>query len=176
MIYKDLIFPFDHIIIFICLLLIIFSFWKGFIQSLLGFLTWIGSIILTIYSYPNLSKFISDQLLLIDIFKNYQSIMGTIVSIPLIFLLSLFILKKIRKFLSSDLDKEILGLILDKLFGLIFGIILSYLIFSSIIFLIKEINIFSSFYNWVLENSYILNIINNINENIYHYLIINYFI
>ena len=29
----------------------IFSFWKGFIHSLLSLLTWVGSIIITIYSY-----------------------------------------------------------------------------------------------------------------------------
>ncbi|SVD67566.1 uncharacterized protein METZ01_LOCUS420420, partial [marine metagenome] len=34
-----------------------------------------------------------------------SNILSIIISIPVIFLISLFILKKIRKFLSSDLDK-----------------------------------------------------------------------
>ena len=96
----------------------------------------VGSIIITIYSYNNLSDFISKQLLKIELFQNYEtitSLIGIIISIPLIFLLSLFILKKIRKFISSDLDKQILGTILDKFFGLIYGFLFSYIIFSTII-------------------------------------------
>ena len=99
MIYQEIVFPYDYIIIFISFLFIIFSFWKGFIQSLLGLLTWVGSIIITIYSYNNLSIFISDQLIKISFFNNYElltSIIGTVISIPLIFLISLFLLKKIR--------------------------------------------------------------------------------
>ena len=124
---QDLISPLDYIIIIISLIIIIFSFWKGFIQSLLSLLTWIGSIIITIYSYIFLATFVSKQLLKIDLFKNYEliaNVIGTIIAIPLIFLISLFILKKIRKFLSNDLDQQILGIILDKSLGLIYGLLL----------------------------------------------------
>jgi predicted short-subunit dehydrogenase-like oxidoreductase (DUF2520 family) len=54
----------------------------------------------------------------INILKNYEqitSILATLISIPLIFLISLFILKKIRKIISSDIDKKILGLLVDKI-------------------------------------------------------------
>ena len=135
--FENLIFPYDYILITIALIIILFSLWKGFIQSLLGLLTLVGSIIITIYSYNNLSDFISKQLLKIELFQNYEtitSLIGIIISIPLIFLLSLFILKKIRKFISSDLDKQILGTILDKFFGLIYGFLFSYIIFSTIIY------------------------------------------
>ena len=98
--YTNLIFPYDYIILIISLILILFSFWKGFIHSLLGLLTWIGSIIITIYSYNSLSGFFSNQLLKIEFLNSYESItsiLSIIISIPLIFLLSLFILRKIRK-------------------------------------------------------------------------------
>jgi len=171
--YQDLIFPYDYIVIIISLISIFFSFWKGFIQSLLALLTWVGSIIITIYSYNNLAQFISKQLLNIDIFKNYElitNLIGIIISIPVIFLISLFILKKIRKFLSNDLDKQILGIIFDKIFGLIYGLIFSYLIFATLLYGIEKISGFNSLYNWVIQNSYILEIINNNNKTIINYL------
>ena len=99
MIYENFIAPYDYIIIIISIIFIIFSFWKGFIQSILNLLTWIGSIIITIYSYESLQIFIANQLFKLDILKNYESInnlIGLIISIPAIFLLSLFIFKKIR--------------------------------------------------------------------------------
>ena len=51
---ENLIFPIDHIILTIGLIVVIFCFWKGIINSILGLLTWIGSIIITIYFYNNL--------------------------------------------------------------------------------------------------------------------------
>ena len=172
MIFQNLIIPYDYIIIIISFIFIIFSFWKGFIQSLLGFLTWLGSIIITIYSYSILATFVSKQLLKIDLFKNYEliaNVIGTIIAIPLIFLISLFILKKIRKFLSNDLDQQILGIILDKSLGLIYGLIFSYIIFATLLYGIEKINFFKLFYIWVLENSYILQKINNTNIAIINY-------
>jgi len=166
---QSFIFPYDYILIIIFILILLFSFWKGFIQSLLGLLTWVGSIIITIYSYKNLSDFISKQLLMIDTFNNYESItsiIGIIISIPLLFLLSLFILKKIRKFLSNDLDKQILGILLDKFFGSIYGCIFTYLIFSTILYSLENVIFLESFYHWAIENSYILKNINIINTNI----------
>ena len=97
MIFHNLIIPYDYIIIIISFIFIFISFWKGFIQSLLSLLTWLGSIIITIYSYSIFSTFVSKQFLKIDLFKNYElitNVTGTIIAIPLIFLISLFILKK----------------------------------------------------------------------------------
>jgi len=171
--YQDLIFPYDFIVIIISFIIILFSFWKGFIQSLLGLLTWVGSIIITVYSYNSLTIFISNQLLKINILKNYElitNIIGIIIAIPLIFLISLFILKKVRKIISSDLDKQILGVILDKFFGLIYGLIFSYLIFATLLYGFENINIFDSFYEWSIKNSYILDKINYTNN-----IIINFF-
>ena len=172
MIIQNLIIPYDYIVIIISFIFIIFSFWKGFIQSLLSLLTWLGSIIITIYSYSILTKFLSKQLLKIDLFKNYELItivIGTIIAIPLIFLISLFILKKIRKFISNDLDQQIFGIILDKSLGLIYGLIFSYIIFYTLLYGIEKINFFDPFYKWILENSYILQKINYTNITIINY-------
>ena len=115
---QNLIFPLDYIILAIASLAMIFCFWKGIIGSILGLLTWIGSIILTIYFYSDLSNFLNSQLLKINILANYEQItnlLGIIISIPLIFLISLFILKKLRKIISADLDKQIFGILMDKI-------------------------------------------------------------
>ncbi len=96
---------FDYVVLILTAVIIIFSFWKGFINSILGLLTWVGSVFVTIYSYQYLSDFLSEQLLNINFlqrFEQFVSVISIIISIPIIFLISLFILKRIRKFLNSD--------------------------------------------------------------------------
>ena len=171
--FQELIFPYDYILLIITSIIIIISLWKGFVQSLLGLLTWVGSIIITIYSYNSLSNFFSEQLNKIDLLKDYPSIINLIaiiISIPLIFLITLFILKRVKQFISNDLDKQILGIVLDKFFGFIYGFIFSYVIFSTILYGLENFSLLNSFYNWIIENSYILNNINLINKSILIYL------
>ena len=159
-------FPLDYILLVIAILFIIISAWKGIIQSILGLLTWVGSIIITLYSYNAFSNFIDTQLLKIKLFQNYEmisNIISTIISIPVIFLISLFILKKVRKFLSSDLDRQIFGIIIDKVFGVIYGLIFTYFIYSTILFTLNKFN-FEDLNQWFIDNSQILSIINNTNE------------
>ena len=171
---ENLIFPIDYIILTIGIIIIIFCFWKGIINSILGLLTWIGSIIITIYFYNNLSNFLNKQLLNIGILKNYEqitSILSILLSIPIIFLISLFILKKIRKILSSDLDSQILGKIIDKFFGFLFGFLFNYIIFSTIIYGINNFEFLTNLNKFLLENSYILNEIDSFNSGILNYLI-----
>ena len=86
-----------------------------------------------------------------------------IISIPIIFLISLFILKRIRKSLSSDLDKGFLGIILDKFFGIIYGVVFSYFILATLIFFLNKFNYYELNF-WIINNSEIMNIVNNINE------------
>lgn len=163
----NLLFPFDYIVVFLITIIILFSFWKGFIQSVLGLLTWVGSILVTIYSYNSFAIFITSQILKITFFQNYEyltNIFSIIISIPIIFLISLFILKKVRKFLSSDLDKQILGIFFDKLFGIIYGIIFSYIITSAIIIMIERFQ-FEELNLWINDNSNIIFKINNFNTN-----------
>ena len=158
MMIDNLLFPFDYIILVIFLVIMIICIFKGFIQSILSLLTWFGSILITIYSYDSFSNFITKQLLNIKFFQNYEyftSIVSITISIPVIFLISLFILKRIRKFLSADLDKQILGIILDKFFGLIYGILFSYIVMSAILILLTRFEL-ESINNWLVNNSYIV--------------------
>ena len=159
-------FPLDYVLLIIAILFIIISAWKGFIQSILGLMTWVGSIIITLYTYTAFSNFLNTQLLKIEFFQNYEmtsNILSIIISIPVIFLISLFILKKVRKFLSSDLDKQIFGIIIDKVFGVLYGLIFTYFIYSTILFTFNKFN-FEDLNQWFIDNSQILNKINNINE------------
>ena len=170
---ENLIFPIDYIILTIGLIVIIFCFWKGVISSILGLLTWIGSIIITIYFYNNLSIFINKQLLNIEILQNYEQITNLIsilLSIPLIFLISLFILKKMRKIISSDLDSQIFGKIIDKVFGFLFGFLLNYIIFSTIIYGINNFETLNTLNTFLLENSFILKEIDTFNNNLLNYI------
>ena len=171
---ENFIIPLDYIILAIGSIVVIISFWRGFIASILGLLTWVGSIIITIYFYADLSAFINSQLLKIKIFENYDQItimLSTIISIPLIFLISLFILKKIRKIISSDIDKQIFGILIDKIFGFIFGFIFNYIIFSTIIYCTNNFEFLNSINNWILDNSYLLTTLEDLNINILNYII-----
>ena len=156
----------DYLILIITLIFVIFSIWKGFIQSILGLMTWIGSIIITLIFYEKLSIYLSSKLNQINFFENYgfSEIISMIISIPLIFVISLIVLRKIKKLITSDLDKATLGIIIDKIFGIIYGLLFSYFIFSIIIFIMSKINIDLTFY--FVKSSIILTIINDIN-NIY---------
>ena len=174
MIFDNLIFPYDYIILFIFAFIIIICFWKGFIQSILSLLTWIGSILITIYTYESLSNYITKLILNIEFFQNYDyltNIASYIASIPIIFLISLFILKKIRKFLITDLDKQILGIFFDKFFGIIYGIVFTYAILTTMLILLNksELNNLNNLNNWLNNNSYIIYQIDSFNKN-YIYL------
>ena len=170
---ENLIFPIDHIILTIGLIIVIFCFWKCIISSILGLLTWIGSIFITIYFYNNLGSFINKQLLNIEILKNYEQITNLIsilLSIPIIFLISLFILRKLRKIISSDLDSQIFGKIIDKVFGFLFGFIFNYIFFSTIIYGLNNFEFLSTLNNFLLENSYIMKQIESFNNNLLKYI------
>ena len=171
MILYELIFPFDYVLVILMFLIIIFSGFKGFINSILGLLTWVGAILLTIYTYETFSNFLSKQILNINFFQNYEylsNIISVILSIPIIFLAKIFILKRIRIFLTSDMDKNIMGLIFDKIFGLIYGFIFFYIVLTTSIILLEKFNL-SSFSNWLHNNSLIIQKIDHINDK---YLII----
>ena len=165
---NNLIFPYDYIILIILLLILIICFLKGFIQSILGLLTWIGSILITIYTYTAFAQFITNRILNINFFQNYEyltNLGSIIISIPIIFLLSLFVLRRVRGFLSSDLDKEIFGKILDKLFGLFYGLIFFYAILSTLLIFINKFD-YNPLNIWLKNNSYIILNIDKFNNKI----------
>tara|TARA_Y100000996_G_C22458149_1_gene616824 strand:+ start:201 stop:746 length:546 start_codon:yes stop_codon:yes gene_type:complete len=166
---DNLIFPLDYIITAIGIIIIIICLLRGIIGSILGLLTWIGSILITVYFFTDLSNFINSQLLNIKALGNYEQItnlLSSIISIPLIFLISLFILKRIRKLFTSDLDKKILGIMIDKLFGFVFGFIFNYIVFTTLLYFTYDFELLNFINNWLLENSYLLNYLDNFNDNL----------
>ncbi|MBD1147574.1 CvpA family protein [Pelagibacterales bacterium SAG-MED31] len=173
---DNLIFPIDHIILTIGLIIVIFCFWKGIISSILGLLTWIGSILITIYFYSNLSEIINKQLLKIELIKNYEQIVNLIsvlFSIPIIFLLTLFILKKFRKIISSDIDSQIFGKIIDKFFGFLFGFIFNYIFFSTIIYGLNNFEFLDNLEFFLKENSYVIQELDKLNQNLFKFIFFN---
>ena len=154
----------DYILLFITLLFVFFSIWKGFIQSILGLMTWIGSIFITLIFYETLSNYLSSKLNEFTFFENLglSEIISIIVAIPIIFIISLVVLRKIRKLITSDLDKATLGIILDKFFGIIYGLFFSYFIFSISLFFINKIS--DSLALYIIENSEILSQVHIFNE------------
>ena len=162
-----LIFPYDYIIITIILLTILFCVWRGFVQSILGLFTWLGSILITIYSYNSFANFLTNQILKIEIFQNYEYlsiIISIIISIPIIFLISLFFLKKIRIIISSDLDKQILGKVFDKIFGAMYGLLFSYIVLTALLILLERYK-FENLNYWLNNNSNIIFTIHEFNKN-----------
>ena len=121
-----------------------------------------------------ISDFFTKQLLNINFLSKYEyltNILSITISIPVIFIVVLFILKRIRKILSSDLDKQILGVIFDKFFGMLYGIIFSYLILTAVIILLEKFK-FNNFNVWLNQNSIIILQTDNFNKK-YIYLINN---
>ena len=162
-----LIFPYDYIVMTIILLIILFSLWKGFIQSILGLFAWLGSILITIYSYDSFANFLSKQILKIKIFQNYEylsTIISIVIAIPIIFLISLFILKKVRKIISSDIDKQILGKVFDKILGTMYGALFSYLVLTALLIMLERYK-FENINYWLNNNSNIILAVNKFNKN-----------
>ena len=131
---------FDYFIIIIIFISMIFSFIKGFVQSLLGLLTWIGATIITLIFYQNLSNYIYNNFINRIEYIEQNELLSDIISkglsIPFIFLLSLILLKKIRSLISTNFQKSSLGTFFDKIFGIIYGFA-----FGLIIILITNITI-----------------------------------
>ena len=157
-------YSFDYILLAITLIFIFFSIWKGFIQSILGLMTWVGSILITLIFYKKFANYLSTKINQIAFLESLglSEIIGILISIPVIFIFSLILLRKLRKIISSDLDKATLGIILDKLFGTIYGVIFSYFIFSILLFFIEQVNL--NFILFLTDHSYILSNINTINQ------------
>ena len=95
----------DYIIIFLTVIFIMFAFWKGFINSILSLLTWVGSVFITVFTYEFLSNYLSKLLLNISFFSEFVQIvpvLSILVSIPLI----IFIFKNQQKKQSPKISDE----------------------------------------------------------------------
>ena len=122
---------------------------KGFALSLLSFSKWLIALVITIVLTPKLSPWIQDY-----IESKFIADIGVGVSI---FIISLFVIINISKAISSAITWSGLGVV-DKTFGLIFGIFKGYVICVCIFSLL---NWFYPHQKWPIkaEGAYAFNII-----------------
>ena len=156
---------FDYFIIIIIITSVFFSFIKGFVQSLLGLLTWIGATIITLIFYENLSNFISNYINTIEFFEKsgLSVIISTGLSIPFIFLLSLILLRKIKSLISTNFQKSSIGTFFDKIFGIIYGFVFGVVIISITTITIEKL--YKNFPNTeLIKNSTLYTYLNTINK------------
>ena len=167
----ELISLFDYFLIIFLTVSIVFSFIKGFIQSLLGLLTWIGAVIVTLIFYENIANYFTSYLNNISFLEKsgLSLIISTVLSIPFIFLVSLIILKKMRSMISNNFQKSSIGNILDKILGIFYGFIFGTLLVA---ILIITINNFSNNFETsnFIQNSYIYPFIKGLNNYLLDYL------
>ena len=141
---------FDAVVFTIVLYSIIQCFLKGFTLSLISFMKWILSIIVTIILVPKFQPTVSEYI---------ESDFINSVGIGLIiFIFTLFITILIGKALSKTVTWTGVGTI-DKTFGLFFGFVKGYIV-SVCIFSI--LNWFYPYQNWGIsaEHAFSFNLIN----------------
>ncbi len=141
---------FDTVVFAILLYSVIQCFLKGFTLSLISFMKWILSTIVTIISVPKLQPIVSEYI---------ESDFVNSVGIGLIiFILTLFVTILIGKALSKTVTWTGVGSI-DKTFGLFFGFFKGYIV-SVCIFSI--LNWFYPYSNWGIsvDKAYSFNFIN----------------
>ena len=63
---------FDYLVLGISIIFILFAIWKGFINSILSLLSWIGSIFITVISYEIFSFYITTQITNINFFQIFK--------------------------------------------------------------------------------------------------------
>tara|TARA_E500000178_G_scaffold98795_1_gene98163 strand:+ start:526 stop:1074 length:549 start_codon:yes stop_codon:yes gene_type:complete len=127
---------FDCFVLVILLYNIIQCFLKGFSLSLISFLKWIFSLIITIITAPKLQPWVSDY-----IESDFINNVGLNI---LIFICSLFVAIIIGRSLSKVVTWTGLGSI-DKSFGLLFGVFKGYVVS---ICLFSILNWFYPYQNW----------------------------
>ena len=110
---QNKIFAFDLIVFLTIIYYMAQCATKGFALSLFSFSKWLIALVATIYLVPKLNPWVQNY---IEI--NYYSDIGLGI---VIFIVSLFVIMNLGKFISSRLKWSGLGDV-DKTFGLIFGI------------------------------------------------------
>ena len=145
---------FDIIVIIIFIYFIIQCFIKGFSLSLISFMKWVLSTIVTIILVPKLQPTVSDY-----IESDFINSVGIGV---VIFVLTLFITIVIGKTLSRAVTWTGVGSI-DKTFGLLFGFFKGYIV---TVCLFSILNWFYPFKNWGIsaEDAISFNLINKGSE------------
>ena len=124
----------------ICLILLLYNviqcFLKGFSLSLISFMKWILSTIVTIILVPKLQPVVSDY-----IESEFLNNIGLGIAV---FFITLFLVILIGKTLSKTITWTGVGLI-DKVFGFIFGFFKGYVV---IVCLFSIFNWFYPYQNW----------------------------
>ena len=140
---------FDGFVIFILIYNVIQCFLKGFSLSLISFMKWVLSLIITIILVPRFQPFVSDYI---------QSEFINSVGLGLfIFVFSLFIIILIGKTLGKAVTWTGVGPI-DKAFGFLFGFFKGYIVS---VCLFSIFNWFYPYQNWNIsvENAMSFNLI-----------------
>ena len=145
---------FDIIVIIIFIYFIIQCFIKGFSLSLISFMKWVLSTIVTIILVPKLQPIVSDY-----IESDFINSVGIGV---VVFVLTLFITIVIGKTLSRAVTWTGVGSI-DKTFGLLFGFFKGYIV---TVCLFSILNWFYPYQNWGIsaEKAITFNIISKGSE------------
>ena len=102
-------------------------FYQGFSLSLISFMKWVLSLVITIILIPKLQPIVSNYI------ESFINNVGLAVAI---FISTLFILILVSKSLNKAVKWTGLGSI-DKTFGLIFGVFKGYIVCVLFIFFIK---------------------------------------
>ena len=145
---------FDLIFLIILIYSVIQSFLKGFSLSLISFMKWVLSTIVTIILVPKLQPVVSEY-----IESEFINNVGLGV---VIFIFTLFLIIVIGKSLSRAVTWTGVGPI-DKTFGLLFGFFKGYLVS---VCLFSILNWFYPYQNWGIsaEDAVSFNLINNGSE------------
>ena len=127
---------FDVVVFFIIIYFIIQCFLKGFSLSLISFMKWVLSTVITIILVPKFQPIVSDY-----IESKFINSVGLGIAI---FVFTLFILIVIGKTLSKTITWTGVGSI-DKSFGLLFGVFKGYVV---CVCLFSILNWFYPYKNW----------------------------
>ena len=140
---------FDLIVFLIILYSVVQCTAKGFTLSLLSFSKWLISLIITIILIPKLKPLVEDY-----VESDFISDIGLGI---FVFIISLFVIINLSKAISSAVTWSGLGMV-DKSFGLVFGIFKGYVICICVFSLL---NWFYSHKNWSIktEDTYSFEII-----------------
>ena len=90
------------------------AFSRGFVRELLSILSWVGATIITIFFFPSALPIAEAQIA--------DDLLAKIATGVVLFVVSLFVLGFVNHFISSRVQKSVLGSI-DRLLGLVFGVV-----------------------------------------------------
>ena len=145
---------FDIFIMIVLVYNVIQCFLKGFSLSLISFMKWVLSAIITIILFPKFQPIVSEYI--------QSEFVNSFGLGAVIFILTLFIIILIGKTLSKAVTWTGVGSI-DKMFGLLFGFFKGYVV---CICLFSIFNWFYPYQNWGIsaEDAFSFNIINKGSE------------